>query len=86
MSELTEREEILVGYIKRLIVYTTLFGIFTDQLVKLFNWRADAMIAENLGLEFQDEMLKTLERDFGVKYKKLDPITHEEIKEDGKQD
>lgn len=85
MQGLNEREQKLIEYIKILINVMSMYGIFNDQLIKLFNWRAGTVESMGFGLEFQDEMLKTLGSEFGVKYKKLDPITHQEIEEDGDQ-
>jgi hypothetical protein len=82
MQELTEREKKLIDYIKILVTIITIGGIFNDQMIKLFNWRQDASKGAGLSLEFQDEMLKTLEQEFGVKYTKLDPVTHQEIKDE----
>jgi len=82
MEQITEREQKLLGYIKVLINAVTMFGIFSDQLIKLFNWKADSSKSIGLSMEFQDEMLKFLENEFQVKYTKLDPVTHEEIKQD----
>jgi hypothetical protein len=86
MQELTEREKKLIEYLKILVHVTTIGGIFNDQLIKLFNWRQDVNKSAGLSMEFQDEMLKTLEKEFGIKYTKLDPETHKEIKEDGNKD
>lgn len=86
MSELTEREQKLVEMLKTLIKVTTVMGIYHDQTIKLLNWKYDAMQEIGFGLEFQDNLLKTLESEFGVRYTKLDPETHqplEETKEDG---
>lgn len=82
MQELTEREKKLIEYIKILITSKTIDGIFTDQLIKLFNWRQSSNTSAGMSMEFQDEMLKTLEQEFGIKYTKLDPETHQPLKED----
>ena len=81
-QEPTERELKLIEFIKKLISAITMYGIFNDQLIKLFNWRTDSAKAMGFDLNFQDEMLKYLEEEFQVKYIRLDPETHKEIKPD----
>ena len=82
MEELTEREKKLIEFIKVLISATTIGGIFNNQLIKLIGWRQDANKSAGLSIEFQDDMLHTLEDEFGIKYTKLDPETRQPIKED----
>lgn len=87
MEELTEREKKLIEFIKILISATTIGGIFNDQIIKLMGWRQNANKSAGLSIEFQDEMLHTLEDEFGIKYTKLDPETHELIEnDDGNKD
>lgn len=70
--ELTEREKVLLEIIKKMINFMTVWGIHETKIHDLAVWRSDALHSMGLNLEWQDEMLKTLERDFDVKYTKLD--------------
>lgn len=82
MQELTEREKKLIEFIKVLINATTIGGIFEDHLIQLQQWRHNSLKSSGLSMEFQDEMLHYLGNEYGVNYTKLDPETHQPIKED----
>ena len=83
MQELTEREQKLISIIKTLINVITIWGIYENKSKELRTWTYGAMGQAGLNNEFQDETLHTLESEFGLKYKKLNPETYEEIEEDG---
>ncbi len=72
MDNLTEREQKLVDYMKVMINAMTMNGIFYDSLIRLLNWRVDTATGIGLSVEFQDEMLKFMEAEFGLKYSKVD--------------
>ena len=86
MQELTEREQKLLDMIKKFINMITIWGIYEDKSRELRNWAYENYRAAGLTQEWQNEILHTLEDEFGLKYTKLNPETYEEIKEDGNQD
>lgn len=71
MSEVTEREEKLLGYLKVMINFMTIWGIYENRVKALRDWSFESMNAAGATTEWQNEMLHCLEEEFNVKYTKL---------------
>lgn len=82
MEELTEREQRLINYLKVMINFMTIWGIYEQKVKELRDWAFESMRKAGASTEWQNEMLHDLETEFGIKYKMLDPETLES-KEDG---
>lgn len=78
MTDLTEREEKLIGYLKVMINFMTIWGIYEDRVKKLRDWAFESIAASGASVEWQNEMLHTLEEEFGLKYRMIDPNVTEE--------
>jgi hypothetical protein len=72
MDELTEREVKLLEYIKRLISALTIEGITENRIYEIIKWRHDSLDSIGMDISWQDDMLKFLEIEYGLKYNKLD--------------
>lgn len=81
MENLTEREKKLVEFVKVLINCLTMFQMFADNIVANFNWRTNSMKQIGMSIEYQDEMLKFMEEEYGLRYTKIDPTTHKVVDE-----
>ena len=72
MQEPTEREKRLLGYLKVMINFMTIWGIYESRVKSLRDWAFDTMNASGASMEWQNEMLHYLEEEFAMKYTKLD--------------
>lgn len=86
MQELTEREKQLLEIIKKFINVNTIYGLYQNSFNKLHKWKADSFEAVGFGLEWQDEVLHTLESEFGLKYNKVDDAGKPLEETDGNKD
>lgn len=79
---LTDREQKLIDFINVLIQLVTAYSIIETKITELLGWRTD--VAKSIGAtrEWQDNMISTLEKDFGTRYKKVN-TNLEYVEEDG---
>ena len=71
MEEYTEREQKLINIIKSLITAMTIYGISYDGMVDFLKWKHKSIIAAGLDSDWQDDMIKVLNDDFGLKIEKI---------------
>lgn len=72
MQESTDREKKLIEYLKVMINFMTIWGIYESKVKNLRNWAFESMRATGATTEWQNEMLHYLEDEFNIKYNKLD--------------
>lgn len=80
MTDLTEREQKLISYLKVMINFMTIWGMYEDRVKSLRDWAFESMKATGATIEWQNEMLHVLEEEFGLKYTKIGRDTLEEKK------
>lgn len=72
MQELTEREQKLLEIVKKFINVNTIYGLYQNSFAELSKWKHDALDAAGFSLKWQDEILHTLESEFGLKFNIID--------------
>lgn len=82
MQQLTEREQVLLEIIKKLINLNTLLAVYEDKSKQWRNWAYANMKEMGITAEWQDEALKQLEAEFGLVYAKIAKETLEEKAEE----
>lgn len=78
MEQLTENEQKLLGYLRKLIAAMTVHSLYANHMHDLNKWRYESFEALGFNLQWQDEMLKDLEESFDITFTKVDEKTGEQ--------
>lgn len=71
MDNLTEREQKLLDIIKMLINLNTLDAIYNNYIQDMRMWKYNTLEKYGFSVQWQNETMEYLEKEFGLKYKKI---------------